>query len=816
MASLTRFWIWHPDWNDCSSGSSVGGFVSFRKVVVLDQIPAHPVKIHITADTKYKLWINSSLVHRGPVKGDPQLWFYDELDIQRFLRPGSNTFFVKVLRLHYGTEFGASFPRAPRGGLAIKLHTPCQPPLDIDTNDRWQAAIDTSTKLVPHEKDWFLHVSESTDISRSRSELEWSSAQKLDLFTDFGLQSPWILSPRLIPFHRLEKINATAIHNVRSSVSLQKWRDFFLRASDEPSQPRLCLPPGSKHHVELEFSTLATAFVSLHFAHSDATHSVNLTFAECYEDLPATMEIPRNKGDRRDTSKFLVGFHDTFVFGGNDACHDIEEDAGKRFATFEPFHFRTFRFIGLDIDVGDESNLIFAGADFTQTSYPLDVKASFKAQPPSMDLFVDELWSTSLNTLQNCMHDCYEDCPYYEQLQYAQDTRSAALFTYYVADDDRLARQALLQLHNSFQPSIGLTAARAPSAHLQIIPNFSLYWVCAVADHYQHYGDNTLVAKFLPVCEAVFSHFHRRIDSQLGLVRAYENDEYWDFVDWTKDWTPKGIPSATKRFGFQTFASCLYGYSLEKLSRTLSHMGQIRLSEEYGTRSKAIAMSIREHCFDGTFFTDGLAQDTPLGLDYSQHSQIWAVLCGAIAGEEAVHLLERTFERADFTHTSTAMSFYKFRALSVAGGNLYNTLFPSLWGPWNLQLKNNLTTWMEDDVNQRSDCHAWGCVPLYEFLAEVAGLTPAGPGWKTVGFNPRLSLFPEVDCKVPIPGTGTYNRSDMIHVQWKTIRPGLIQVAISVEQSHTRSGRPIAVKLPDGTETIALDHFSKEVVVPLT
>jgi hypothetical protein len=46
----------------------------------------------------------------------------------------------------------------------------------------------------------------------------------------------------------------------------------------------------------------------------------------------------------------------------------------------------------------------------------------------------------------------------------------------------------------------------------------------------------------------------------------------------------------------------------------------------------------------------------------------------------------------------------------------------------------------EDEVSQRSDCHAWGSVALYEYAVEVGGMQPLGPGWTKVLFAPRLAL----------------------------------------------------------------------------
>ena len=72
------------------------------------------------------------------------------------------------------------------------------------------------------------------------------------------------------------------------------------------------------------------------------------------------------------------------------------------------------------------------------------------------------------------MHDTYMDCPFYEQLQYVQDTRSEILYTYAVSADDRLARQAIDDFASS-QRADGLLNACYPNKNANVIPGFSIY-----------------------------------------------------------------------------------------------------------------------------------------------------------------------------------------------------------------------------------------------------------------------------------------------------------------------------------------------------
>ena len=80
---------------------------------------------------------------------------------------------------------------------------------------------------------------------------------------------------------------------------------------------------------------------------------------------------------------------------------------------YEPFWFRTFRVIRLEITVG-AGPVEFLSFDAKQTNYPIQPKAAWK-EPG--DAHSESIWDVSIRTLRNCMFDGYSDCPFYEQLQ---------------------------------------------------------------------------------------------------------------------------------------------------------------------------------------------------------------------------------------------------------------------------------------------------------------------------------------------------------------------------------------------------------------
>src|SRR5687767_4340296 len=62
----------------------------FRKSFNLAAKPSSFI-VHVSADNRYKLFVNEKLVSLGPARGDLYFWNFETVDLASFLQPGKNT-----------------------------------------------------------------------------------------------------------------------------------------------------------------------------------------------------------------------------------------------------------------------------------------------------------------------------------------------------------------------------------------------------------------------------------------------------------------------------------------------------------------------------------------------------------------------------------------------------------------------------------------------------------------------------------------------------------------------------------------------------
>lgn len=89
-----RNWIWTKEQYDHEKPV----MVFFRRSFTLAELPAEPVFVQVSADTRYRFYVNGHFVCTGPRRGDDKQWFYERADIRRFLKEGENVLAAAVLR----------------------------------------------------------------------------------------------------------------------------------------------------------------------------------------------------------------------------------------------------------------------------------------------------------------------------------------------------------------------------------------------------------------------------------------------------------------------------------------------------------------------------------------------------------------------------------------------------------------------------------------------------------------------------------------------------------------------------------------------
>ena len=427
------------------------------------------------------------------------------------------------------------------------------------------------------------------------------------------------------------------------------------------------------------------------------------------------------KGNRNDwQGKTMKGYYDIFIPDGEER-------------RFEPLWIRVFRFVKLTIETQDEPLKI---NDFHNiyTAYPLEQKGSFAVE----DEMLNQIWEISWRTLRLCALETYMDCPYYEQVQYIGDTRIQALVSMYVAGEDRLAKNAIQQFYNSMQP-MGITKSAHPTNGVQIIPPFSLYFIGMVHDYYMLRDDPEFIRQFIPGIKFVLEWFIGRI-AENGMLGPLP---YWNHIDGGTDFTNGSPPGISE--GGSAHMTILLAYTLEKAAELLNRFDFPCDADRFEKISKSLKQHTMSLCFSEE---KKLIAETPAKEQFSQHTNIFAILTNTFAPEVQHEMAQRILNDESLIQTTLYFKFYLFQALKKAG--LGEKVIDQMQ-EWKKFLDAGLTTFPEHGINSRSDCHAWAAHPMYDFLNITCGIEPDSPGFKTVKIEPNPPNLAEFEGKMYHP-----------------------------------------------------------------
>ena len=702
---------WRAQWIDCAGTSRREfGVYLFRKTFTLAAAPRRFL-VHVSADNRYELHVNGSRVLSGPARGDAAHWRFETLDLAPYLKAGANTLAAVVW------NFADSAPAAQMSeGTAFIVQGDDAAQTGADTGASWKTLRDPAVSMITGEQTESTGPGERWDASlhpwgweeRGFDDSAWPPARVVSQAAPPGLSdipSPRMLVPRSIPLMQELPQRAKRVVRALGATAPKGWLS---------GRAPLRIPPRTSARIIIDQGELTTAYPQLLLS-SGRGAKLKLTYAESLWKGDA-------KGNRDETEgKEIRGYYDEYLADGG----------VKRL--FQPLWWRTFRYLQLDVQTQDEA-LVLEDLRSLFTAYPLELKARFASDDPALS----RIWQVGWRTARLCAHETYMDCPYYEQLQYAGDTRIQGLISLYDSGDDRLLKNAIESLHESRSPE-GLTQSRYPSSAPQYIPPFSLAWIGMLHDLWWYRGETDFLRAYLPGARDVLSWYEARLSSS-GLLGKLE---WWDFVDWSKDFE-LGVPPQ-EADGQSAILSLQFVGALRDAADLEGALGSPARAQELRGTAAAVAQAVYKACWDPA---RQLLADTPKRTHFSQHANILAVLQDAVPAEDQAALLERVMKDSSLAPPSYYFRFFLFRAMKKAG--LADEYLAQL-GPWQQMLALGLTTWAETPEPARSDCHAWSAHPNFDLLATVAGIEPSAPAFARVEISPHLGGLKHLKAALPHP-----------------------------------------------------------------
>ncbi len=705
----------------------------FQKKFILDTVPKN-VRINVSADNRYKLFVNGCTLHVGPALGSLERWFYDILDIAPYLQKGENTLAVKVW--NFG-EHNAQRQQSYKTAFILQAHNSHIGTL-INTNDSWKVLRDQSYHpiLLSDEEIGGGYIAYPTDSISLKGQLinwqqpiskdlKWKKPLSFGFGNEKGLNSwqttPWELAPRTIPIFpdSLERN-----YEVRKTSGIKTKTMQNLKIAPFTK----CTLLLDNHHLTMGYPTLSVS--------KGKKAIVKLIYQESLFDKADS----KQKGNRNlITGKIMKGYRDVFVSSG--AIDSI---------SYTPLSLRTFRYVQVQIETFEKPLFI---NDFYNnfSAFPFKKTGGFTVPDTTLTKIMEASWRTA----RLCAHETYMDCPYYEQLQYIGDTRIQALISLYLTQNDELVKNAINQFNDSFS-AVGLTQSRYPSNIKQIIPPFSMLYVHMLSDYHLLRNDPDFVAKNLKIVPMILKWFIDYLDEDFLI----NNIPYWNHTDGGAEGFEIGEPPFLNEKPNAQLA-LLLAYTIDVFLE-LDATFDLKIQAEYFKEiSHSIKKNVYRLCYDSK---RKLIAESPSKTVFTEHTNALAILA-AVPRIDEVLTAEAIHEGDQIIAATSYHKFYTFQALAKVGKA---SLFLSELKPWKKALGYGLTTFPEHGVESRSDCHAWSAHLLYDFPAYIAGIRPSSTGFKTVLIKPQDDLLSKYEAKVSHPnGTIQMRKKDIFTYEVK-------------------------------------------------
>lgn len=767
-------WIWESSGVGLPGGPSpMNLFVYFRKAFDLEQ-GVDTALAQISADSRYKLFVNGQYVGRGPARFDPTWQPYDEYNISTLLRPGRNV--VAALVHFYGQPTGwymLGRPgflfecRAQRAGGAPSLVKSdaswrfLRAPMWAQDVPRVSSALGF-TELYDANKEvegWNLPDYDDSQWGKVHviSRISGDSVPMMDPY-------PWDnLVPRDIPMLMETEVTPTRVTTVGEVLNLLPGAapSVAHQMSEETPGPLKNCTVENAESLTSEGNGNVVIRTTPQGASNPTSYSAVLVldFGREVTGYPR-IELEGVAGGIIDMGvcESLANGRVTPTRNGLHFNRFLMRNGPQ---SWEAFERDGFRYLQLTIrNCPKPIKLRKVAVNFT--SYPVGNRGSFQ----SSDAMLNKIWDTSRYTVQLCMHDAYEDCPNREQRQWVGDAYVETKINYAVFGDTKLAAKFLRQIAQS-QRSDGIVMMFWPGDGMGgelsrlNIKDFVLHWISTVWEYYQFTGDLEMVRELFPNIVRALAWFEKRIDSD----NLLSNITPWVFGDW----------APIDRRDRNTIMNALYYNVLRESAQMAALVGEERTALKYRGLAERIKMAINEHLWDERrgIYVDANVEGVR-SRRVGQQANSMCLLYDIAAAEKRPRILSFIFDQARikltdkykpektrFDEEKDAVQaqpfFMHWVNAALAHIGEYDRMVHLIRDLWGNMIDAGATTiwelWSQDD----SECHGWSATPAYDLMTYVLGVRGVTAGFGEFAVEPHPAglewargVFPSVKGDIPV------------------------------------------------------------------
>ncbi len=728
---LNACWITIPD------APEKGCLVFYaRKRWRLDIVP-QSARLLISADCRYRLYLNGSLVGRGPVRGSATLQYFDEYDVAKFLRPGENELFTEVYSQREQNFVMHSLVPA----LIVEL------PEVLASDATWKVQKASGWHHeVPHYtmQSGFM---EFRDLRCGADEDQWRDAVVVDC--------PELIRKQLIrnplgPFPETSSapVSGLALYGVEHALPEDSRRiPDYLGEEPHHSLPATQIENlGMLFCPEGECTLLPGQYgigLILDFS-AEISGRVEIVL-----DAPAgsTLQIVYGEeltGDRIAT-KFAADYHFT-------DCFILKEGENQVTTAFAE---RGFRMLQLSVR-NFTRPVILRQVKGVNCRYAFVKRGSFF----SNDHRLNRIYAVCEETLSACAGDVLMDCPWRERAFWVNDLLVTNLATLHCFGTTELHRHCLELAFSQSHPS-GLIPAVVPTPRMEehcdyVFAPTNLYMILILKDYWLFSGDGDTVRHHLPDVERILSAIWQLADED-GILRTSGVTAEWNFYDWSFEENHYGCNGAAESMlsslfiiaakTFEEVAEALgYGFDRAELLRRRTLTAQ-HLEPRFTAPGTGL---LEDEVTD-------LARNRPVKIFTQLAHALWLLTGEATPGCRAACEAALTDER--LLMPDYYLHYFWFQAARLA--HCEKAGLERIRRYWGRCIDTGSPTLYEAGIHSfgkramdgsGSLCHGFGTIPVAFVHEVILGVRALKPGFAEFSFAPDLLDLGFAEGRIPTPG----------------------------------------------------------------